>query len=456
MNTLKNKRMKWWKDNKEVMMLAIPAIMQGVISSSLGLVNSIMLNKTSETVMVVTGLVNQYLIGVTLILSGVAGGCWVFIAQFLGQKNYVNIKKTISLTLIINLLIVLPFVFVSSLFPEFAMKIFTDDPEMLKIGGEYLTIILYSLIPLCITTVFGSVLRALQQIRLTVVASVVSLISNTILNYILIFGKFGFPEMGYRGAAIATLVARTIECIFLLIFFKKYIKGYFSYGIKDIFTKIDKVFAKTFIRTTSHLTINDWLYGMATTIYYIAYSHQGVEALAALNIAGAVQGMTFVVITGYSTAVGVVIGKLIGANKLDLAYTRSDIYLKNSFIMGLICGILLLIISPFMVNLYDLSTVVESLVYKLIIVYAMFMGVRFVNFLALCAVFRSGGDTRWVMLLELICIWGIAVPCAFIGVDILHLDMHLVVALVMLEEIVKFVLIIPRFKSKKWIKRIQL
>ncbi len=445
-----------WAMYSAILILAAPITLQNLASSSLGMVNTLMLGKAGDSVIAAVGLVNQYFFNFTLIMAGISSGCGVFISQFFGQENYKNIRKTLTLSVICNLIIAVPFSIISFFIPDSVMQIFTKEPELINIGSTYMRIILFSVLPLCISWVLAAALRSLHETKLPMIAGISALVCNTLLNFVLIFGAFGFPALGYMGAAYSTLISRVIECVILVIAFRKYISRYFSINMKFFMIKIDGAFAKLFLSTTLHMTLNDWLYGLATTVYMIAYAHAGVEALTALQVAGTIQNMTFVLIGGYSAAVSITIGKQVGANKLEEAYRDGFRYLKMAFALGIFCGGIVAAISPLAAGLFDLSEKSYSLVLKILAVYAIFMCIRFFNYISLAGVFRGSCDTRWVMFLELTTVWVIAVPLAFLGAYVFKLEIHYMLLLVMIEEVVKAAFIIPRMKSRKWLKPIQL
>ncbi len=445
-----------WTAYRTIIMLAAPITFQNLASSSLGMLNTVMLGKSGDAVIASVGLVNQYFFNIMLIMSGISSGCGVFVSQFFGQKNHENIRKTLAVSFISNLVIAVPFSVISFFIPEAIMGIFSKDPELISTGSTYMRIIMFSVLPLCISGVLAAALRSLHETKLPMIASVSALLCNTLLNFVLIFGAFQIPAMGFRGAAYATLISRIFECVLLLLAFRKHIRQYFTAGFSLFAVKLDAAFIKPFLTTTVHMTLNDWLYGLATTVYMIAYAHAGIEALTALQVAGTIQNMTFVLIGGYSAAVSITIGRQVGANQLEEAYRDGFRYLKLAVVLGILCGGTIAAISPLVTKLFDLSDRAYELVIKILVVYAAFMFVRFFNYISLTGVFRGSCDTRWVMFLELTTVWVIAVPMAFLGAYVFKLEIHYMLLLVMLEEVVKAAFVIPRMKSRKWLRPIQL
>ncbi len=441
---------------KKIGILAAPIVLQSMTSSSLGLIDMLMLNRTGAETIAAVGLVNQYMVNIFLILAGIASGCGVFVAQFYGQENTRLIQRTIVVAGVISLAFAVPFTLVSFIFSDKVMALFTKNGTLIEIGGIYLKIVIFSVIGSSIVQIIASTLRSLHMTKMPMIAGVISLLMNTLLNYVLIFGKFGFPELGFKGAAIATLCSRIIELVVLLIVFAKAYSTISSEPLRIKRAYFEPRFLKRFARSTAHMTINDWLYGFAMTVCTRAYAGAGVKALTAIEIANNIQNMTFLFIGGISAAISITIGRQIGRGEVEAVEIDGGKYLRMSFGVGIAAGVLLQLVSPFVKDYFDIGPLAKEYVNHLLIVYSLVMCIRFYNYAALSGVFRGGNDTRWVMLLELSTVWLIAVPMAYIGVYLLHLEIYWVVALVMSEELIKALLVRHRKTSGRWVHLLDL
>ncbi len=285
------------------------------------------------------------------------------------------------------------------------------------------------------------------------VVSAISFIINTIFNYLLIFGHFGFPELGVKGAAYGTLIARIVEISFIFYFIYKDIKP-LAASLREL-TDWKKEFINRYLKTTYPVIINEAFWALGQVMYSAAYAKMGAEATAAVQVSGTIQNIFFVMVRGLGNACTVMVGNKIGARDEEQAYDYAIQFLIMSTIAGLILGAILSLTPDITLKLFkNLEPDVYNLSRKLLFFSGLFYFIRTFNSTLIVGVLRGGGDTTFSMYLEMGSVWLVGVPLAFVGVLIFRLPVYIVFILVSVEEIVKAVIGLPRVKSKKWIRNV--
>lgn len=433
--------------------ISIPIVIQNLISSSLNLVDNVMIGQLGETFIAATGLANQIFFIMTLILFGGNSGISIYIAQYWGKKEIDKIKSVLSLGLIFAFMVSLIFFIIGFVFPTQVLGLMSKDAEVVMYGAKYMKIVSLSYIITAISFAFGFSSRSVGHPKLPMKAAVVSLFINTTLNYILIFGHLGFDPMGIEGAAIATLIARIIELVIIMAGIYKTIPV-LAVSIKDFFTiEIDLI--KKIGKTALPVIFNEGFWSLGMTVYALVYARIGTDAVAAVMITNTVNSLFMVVGFGLGNASSVMLGNTLGAGEINRAIDYNKKFLTLSILLGIVVGILITLTAPLLVkSLYSLTSEGYAITIKTMKILAFFMAFKFYNTIIIIGTLRSGGDTLFSMLLEISCVWLIGVPFAFIGGFVLDLPVYLVVALVNLEEIFKLLFGLPRILSNKWAKRL--
>ena len=428
--------------------IALPITIQNLISTSLNMVDTVMIGRLGEKQIAAVGLANQLFFLFILIAFGTNSGASIFIAQYWGKKDTLQIRKVLGLSLLVGGTISLFFAAGAFFIPEFILRIFTEDGQVVLLGSQYLRIVSFSYLMTTVSFAYGFASRSVGQAKLPMYVSAASLLCNTLLNYLLIFGKFGFPMMGIRGAAIATVISRFLE-MFLLLFII-YKKGDTLAAKFHEMLDFSKPFVLKFFRTTLPVILNEGFWSLGMVIYSIAYARIGTGAIAAVQISNTIQNVFMVLNMGLANASAVMLGNELGANKIDKAISYGYTFLILGPVMGIVFGAILYLTSPLILSIFKISESVYNDAFKIIIVMSIFMFVKIYNAIVIVGIFRSGGDTKFALVLELGSVWCIGVPLAFLGAFLWKLPVYWVVVLVSLEEVVKAVIGLPRVISKKW------
>ncbi len=434
---------------REMLTIALPIAFQQLINASLNLIDVIMVGQLGETSIAALGLSNQVFFVFILLLFGLTSGMAIFTAQFWGKGEVEPIRKVLGMSILTASLIALFFTLAATLAPRFVLGLYTNDSEVVQIGASYLRIVGFSYIPVAIATSYIAVLRSIQLVRLTVIATVLALIFKTILGYTLIFGIGGLPALGVEGAAIGTASGWTLELILLLILIYTQ-RTPLAANILTFFA-FDLSFFGRVLKTTLPAVANEMFWSLGITTYNAIYAHIGTDSIAAINVNATIEELAFVVFMGLGNACAVMVGNRIGAGKKDEAYETVRRVLILSILSAWAVGLTIIFTRDLVVRLYDLSPSGEYNVRMLMLVMGLVLWIRIFNFITFVGAMRSGGDTRFALLMELSSIWLIGVPAAYIGAFVLHLPVYLVYLMVILEEIAKAFFSGWRVYSRKWI-----
>ena len=432
--------------------IALPIMIQNLVTSSLNMADTIMVGKLGEVEIAAVGIANQYFFLFTMILTGLCGGCSVFISQYWGKKDSTNIKRMLGLGLVSALIVSIVFMVAGFVSPETIISLFNKESIVIDLGGKYLFIVLFSYIFTAITFVYGYSLRSIGNTVAPLIVNIAALLCNVFLNYVLIFGKLGTPALGVEGAAIATLIARVLEAIILVILV--YLdKGVFAANASELLNLNMDFFKKSYTIILPVL-LNDVLWAMASLIYSVVYGRMGTGATAAIQICNTVSNMFMVVTFGMASASAIMVGNSIGEDKDDQAIDYAKKFMAVSLFVSILLGLILALTAPLILDLFNVSEEVRSSTLIMLYIISFIFVVRFLGMIIIVGILRGAGDARSSLIIEGSTMWFIGVPLTIMGAFLFKLPVHLVYALAILEEAAKFILGLMRLKSRKWINNI--
>lgn len=438
---------------KSMLAIAIPIALQNLIISSLNMVDTLMISSLGQASIAAVGLANQLFFFYILLTFGINSGSSIFIAQYWGKDDVPSIRKVLGLALSLSVIIGIIFTVIALFFPKFIMGLLIQEPEVIEIGSTYLRIVSLSYIVTAISFAYSVALRTTGNPNIPMKISAISFVTNTVFNYILIFGKLGVPAMGVAGAAWGTVIARFVEIGFTL--YSVYApKGVLAASRQDLFSWNKDFFTK-YLKTTYPVILAEGAWSLGQVLYSVAYAKLGEEATAAVQITNTIQNIFFVLIRGLANACTVMIGNKIGGGNEEEAYDYAKNFMIISTIMGLLLGIIMATTPKLTLMIFrGLEPGLRDLSIKLLIVMGITFVIRVFNSTAIVGVLRGGGDTTFGMILDIGSVWILGVPLAFFGALVLKLPVHYLFLLITLEELIKVVVTIPRMLSKKWIKDI--
>jgi len=438
---------------KTMLTIAIPVAIQNLISSSLNMVDTLMITNLGSASIAGVGLANQVFFLYILLTFGINSGGAIFIAQYWGKEDIKNVNKSIGFAIMTSFILGLIFTLVALILPRQVLSIFTDDLDVINAGVSYLRIVSLSYIMTAISFSYSIALRTTGKPNVPLVVSIISLSTNTILNYILIFGKLGTPALGLKGAAIATVIARTLE--FGLLLYAVYKGNSFLNAKPSELFGWEKEFIKKYVKITYPVILTEGFWALGQVMYTIAYANLGKTAMASIQLTNTIQNMFFVVVKGLASACSIMVGAKIGSEEFDKAYDYAISFITLSSISGIILGLTLSLSSDLILKLFrNLEPDVYNTAKSILIFMGLTFVIRVYNNISIVGVLRSGGNTKVAMKIDLSSVWLIGVPLAFIGSMIFEMPVEYLFLLITTEELVKAILGFPIIKSKKWIQNI--
>lgn len=338
---------------REMLTIALPISFQQLINASLNMIDVIMVGQLGETSIAALGLSNQVFFVFILLLFGLTSGMAIFTAQFWGKHEIEPIRKVLGMSVLTASLIALFFMLAATLAPRFVLGLYTNDPEVIGIGASYLRIVGFSYIPIAVATAYIAVLRSIQLVKLTVIATISALVFKTILGYSLIFGVGGFPALGVEGAAIGTASGWTLELVLLLILVYA---GRTPLAANPLtFFTFDLPFFGRVLKTTLPALANEMFWSLGITTYNAIYARIGTESIAAINVNATIEELAFVVFMGLGNACAVMVGNRIGAGKREEAYQTVKRVTALSLLSAWLVGFSVIALRGLVVGLYHLS-----------------------------------------------------------------------------------------------------
>ena len=435
---------------RQVFALVIPMALQNLINVGVTAADVLMLGRVSEKVLSGASLAGQIQFVMTLILFGTTSGATVLTAQYWGKKDTQTIEKILGMGMTIGVSCAALFTIVAEIIPEVLLHIYTSDPAVIAEGVKYLRIVALSYVLMAATQVYLYIMRSIEQVVIATVVYSASLICNVLVNALLIFGLFGLPKMGIMGAAIGTLTARIVELIIVIWYAK--VKNHDVRFHLVYMRKIDKVLLKDFLIYASPVILNEMMWGLGVSANTAVIGHLGSAAVASNSVAQVARQLAQVVVFGIANATAVYLGKTIGERKFDYAKAYAKRFIRLALIMGCCGACVILICAPIANTFLVLSPEAKEYLYMMFGVMSYFVIAQAVNTTLVVGVFRSGGDTRFGLILDVSTMWGFSILLGAVAAFFLHASVPVVYILLMSDELVKLPLTLKRYRSYKWLK----
>ena len=432
--------------------VALPIALQSLIGSSLSLIDNLMVGRLGELELNAVGVSVQIFMIYWMMMFGFCSGAATFISQFYGVRDFKNIKRTTGFTITVAMSAGLLFFIAAMLFPQYILRIFTRFPEVIEVGARYVRIGAPTFLMLAVTQPFTVALRATQQTKLPLFASATALATNTFLNYVLIFGKFGMPALGVNGAALATCIARLLEM--LLILYVVFVRKNIISGRLSEFMGYGRELVVRIVRNSLPTTANETLWSVGMALYVAAFSRIGITEGAAIQACNTINNLFIMAAFSVGDAVLILVGQKLGEGRIELAYQMSKKMTAVGIVIGLIMGGGLIICGDPILQLFTFTPAGQGCAEKILIVYGATLVISLYNGIHVTGNLRCGGDTKYAMIVETGTVWIIGVPLAFITSLVLHWPVYFAVLAVKLEEVVKSVFLTQRFFSKKWLNNV--
>ena len=432
-----------------VLAIGMPVAVQNLLTSSLSLIDSLMIGSQGELALAAVGVAGQF---GTLLFSAYWGLCCggtMFFAQYWGAQDMKGIRRAYGITLSTMLLVSLIFTGLATLAPAWVMGVYTNVPAVQQLGVRYLRIVGFAYIGQTLSVAVSALLRATENVKLPLFASLAAIATNTFLNWVLIYGNLGMPAMGVEGAAIASVAAACVNLLVLILASVRQ-RNVVVTRLRDILD-VHWGFIKEFFAKATPIIANELFYGLAIMAVNAIMGRQGESNIAAMTIFRTLEGLIFAFFGGLANASSVMVGKRVGAGDLRGAMADAKRFLVWCPLMTLLVCLAVLALRPAILNLFDISAAVRGTVMWMLVIYTFASPLRTCNYIQVNT-YRAGGESRMGMYFEIGGMWLITVPLVFLAGQVWHLPFLLVFGVMYTEELVKLPLEMRYLFSARWIK----
>lgn len=440
---------------RKIWVIAIPLILQNMISASINLLDSLMLGSLGDAALGSVNICAQfYFYFFNMLIFGFIAGGAILNAQYWGTKDTDNIHRVMGIQLIGCSIIGVIFAMLTRFHPEWIMRLYSKDPEVIQNGTLYLRTLSFSFLVVPISNIFSNAHRCTGNTRIPMAISTFSLGLKVTLSWILIFGKFGLPAFGVQGAAIGTLAARTVECgLFLSV---TYTKKYPVAGRLKQFFDFRPTVTKVALRNMLPVMVNEGIWGLGSNVYSSIYANISTASIAAVAAVNPIDNFMFTVFLGVGDACAVMIGNLIGQNQPGKAYDYGKRSIMLTTLLSLGIGIIVFLSRHQILSIYNLSAEASAAAFQVLGIMACTIWARTTSYTLIIGILRAGGDVRFCLLVDSGASWLIGIPAAYIMAFVFHQPIAVVYFGVMLQEFSELIIFFLRFRSKRWLNNLTL
>lgn len=434
---------------KEIVRLALPIALQQFMTALVGACDAIMLGKLSQDAMSAVSLATQVTFVFNLFMFAFMAGENMFVAQYYGKGDYTGISQMFSLVTKICGCIAVVFLVGTLFFPEQLMRILTNEETLIVLGSEYLRVIGISYVFSGIAQIFLAIMKNCGAVNMSTLINGVMVILNIALNAVFIFGLSGFPKMGIKGAALATVLATVVQFLWSV--------GYVLCRIRAVkfsLRSCEKKLFGRFWQKAVPLLINNLAWGIGFSMYSVIMGHLGTDAVAANGIANISKNLVVCFCLGLGNAGSIIVGNRLGADRLQEAKEAGGTLTRTAIIAGIVSGLVLIALSPFITKMVDLTPTARGYLQKMLLICSYYIAGKSVNCMTIGGIFAAGGDSKFGMLCDSVTLWCITVPLGCICAFILKLPVMVVYFVLNLDEIIKLPVVYKHYKKYKWIKNL--
>ena len=438
---------------KAVCALAIPVALQSMLQSSFSMVDQIMIGQLGEINVAGVGLAGKFASIYSVVISAIGAVAGIMIAQYLGQKNRSEVRRSFFTNLLLGTGIAGMFMVICTLFPNQIMGAYTRDVQTRQAAAEYLMLISGTFVPMAGATLLSTLFRCLEKPRLPLYASILSALLNTSLNYIMIFGKLGISPMGVRGAAFATVISQCANFLLMLLMLSQ--NGFLLKSNEGEPTATLRMNWGQYWSMLLPLLVCEVVWSLGENVYATIYGHMSTDASAAMTLTNPIQGLVIGALCGLSQAASVIIGKHLGSGENEEAYWSAKKLMLYGAIGSALLSVIVMIASKAYVGIYQVDNAVKTMTMQILFAYAIVVPFKVLNMILGGGIIRSGGRTKYVMFIDMVGTWCFGVPLGLLSAFVWKLSIPYVYFLLSLEECIRFGISLIVFRRRKWMNQLE-
>ena len=435
---------------KTALMLALPIVLQNMITIGVNIMDTVMLGSYGEIQLSGSSLANEFINIFHILCMGMGCGAAVLTAQFWGKKDLKALKSSVTIMMRICLTLAVLFTVVTVLAPSFIMSIFTDDPAVIEKGRIYFLWSAPTYLLMGISLTLTLILRSVRKVMVPLWTSIICFFVNIFFNWVFIFGHLGAPEMQIAGAALGTLIARVVETGIIGIYVFKVDKS-IGFRVRDLFGSCGGLL-KTYLKYSIPVLISDGMLALGNTMVSIIIGHISTEYVAANAIIATIVRLSTVFTQGLGQASSVMTGNALGQGERDRAYRQGVTFVTLSFLIGIFASGVILSLSPFIIGLYNIEETTREIATQLMYAVAIMIVFQSSQSMLTKGVLRGGGDTKFLMIADVAFLWIASVPLGALCGLVWHLSPFIIYITLKIDWAIKSFICLFRLKSKKWIR----
>ena len=447
-----NLNINWRVFYRNVFALVVPMALQNLINIGVTAIDVVMLGKVGETALSGSSLAGQIQFIMMLLFFGITSGATVLTAQYWGKKDTRTIEKILGMGLSVSLVVAAAFTIAALVIPETLMQIYSSDVEVITEGARYLRIVGLSYLCIAVTQVYLNIMRSIERVLIATFVYFMSLVVNVVVNALLIFGLCGFPKLGIVGAAIGTLCARITETVIVLVYARTRNRDV-RIRLYDMF-HIDRVLLRDYMVYAMPVVLNELMWGLGSSANTAVIGHMGSAAVAANSVAQVARQLATVVVFGISNATAIYLGKTIGERQILHARAYAKRFVGLSLLLGTNGGGIILLAAPVARANLELTEQAKQYMNFMFFVMSYFTIAQSVNTTMVVGVFRSGGDTRFGLIMDVSTMWGCSILIGAVAAFVLHASVPVVYVILMSDELIKIPICVYRYRTYKWLNNV--
>ena len=437
---------------QQVFKIALPVALQCMLQSSFSIVDQIMVGSLGSVSVAAVGIAGKLSTLYSVVIGAVVSVAGIILSQYLGANDNDEADRGFSLHTLLSIGIGVVFMAVCLAFPVRLMGLYSADGNTVAVAAKYLRIIAFGFLPYAVSMMTSVRMRCMEKASLPLVCSIISSLLNTVLNYLLIFGKLGFPAMGANGAATATVISQGFNAL-LMVAAMKVIDRKRSISFRFM-PRLTKMTRGSYLAILFPVLVIEFMWSLSENVYASVYGHIGTPECAAMTLTYPVQGLTVGALSGIAQAAGILIGKELGKGEKHSAYQKSRRLLLYGLIGSFVIAALTVLAMGVYTDFYNVEEYVKSTARQILIAFVVVLPVKVLNMILGGGIVRSGGQTRTMMIIELLGTWGFGVPLALLGAYVWNLSIPLVYFILSMEECVRLLLTWIVFVRKNWMKKL--